>query len=70
MELKDLETVESRATKIKKAAGTGDKDAKKAFAFYEKIIHAEIMTTKWEIMSLSSTKISNENSTENIVHSA
>lgn len=39
LQLKDLETAESRATKIKKAAGTGDKDAKKAFAFYEKIIH-------------------------------
>jgi hypothetical protein len=33
LQLKDLETVESRATKIKKAAGTGDKDAKKSLCF-------------------------------------
>jgi ribosome-binding ATPase len=37
LQLKDLETVESRATKIKKAAATGDKDAAKAFALYEKV---------------------------------
>ena len=37
LQLKDLETVDSRSTKIKKAAGTGDKDAIRAFALYEKV---------------------------------
>ena len=37
LQLKDLETVESRATKIKKIAATGDKEATKAYAFYERV---------------------------------
>ncbi|MGB1075670.1 MAG: redox-regulated ATPase YchF [Flavobacteriales bacterium] len=37
LQLKDLETVESRAVKVRKAAATGDKDAAKAAAFYEKV---------------------------------
>ncbi len=37
LQLKDLETVESRALKIKKVAATGDKDASKAYGFYEKV---------------------------------
>jgi GTP-binding protein YchF len=37
LQLKDLETVESRAQKVKKAAKTGDKDAVKAVGFYEKV---------------------------------
>ena len=40
LQLKDLETVQARATKIKKAAQTGDKDAAKAFTVYERIIAA------------------------------
>lgn len=40
LQLKDLETVQARATKIKKAAQTGDKDAAKAFTVYERIISA------------------------------
>lgn len=37
LQLKDLETVESRAVKVKKAAATGDKDAARASAFYAKV---------------------------------
>lgn len=37
LQLKDLETVESRAVKVRKAAATGDKEAAKAAAFYEKV---------------------------------
>ena len=40
LQLKDLETVQARATKIKKAAQTGDKDAAKAYGFYEKVLNA------------------------------
>jgi GTP-binding protein YchF len=40
LQLKDLETVESRAQKVKKAAKTGDKDAVKAVGFYEKVTEA------------------------------
>jgi len=40
LQLKDLETLQARATKIKKAARTGDKDAAKSLGFYEKIITA------------------------------
>lgn len=38
LQLKDLETVEARAIKIKKAAQTGDKEAAKSMALYEKVI--------------------------------
>ena len=38
LQLKDLETVQARATKIKKAAQTGDKEAAKSYGFYEKVI--------------------------------
>ncbi|MGY8941629.1 MAG: redox-regulated ATPase YchF [Flavobacteriales bacterium] len=37
LQLKDLETVEGRISKIKKIAGTGDKEAVKTLAFYEKL---------------------------------
>ena len=40
LQLKDLETVQVRATKIKKAAQTGDKDASKSYGFYEKVVAA------------------------------
>lgn len=40
LQLKDLETVQARATKIKKAAQTGDKDAARSYGFYEKVISA------------------------------
>jgi len=40
LQLKDLETVQARATKIKKAAQTGDKDAAKSYGFYEKVLAA------------------------------
>ena len=38
LQLKDLETVEARGMKAKKAAKTGDKDAVKAVDFYQKVI--------------------------------
>ena len=37
LQLKDLETVESRAVKVRKAAATGDKEAAKAAAFYARV---------------------------------
>lgn len=37
LQLKDLETVEARCIKIRKVAGTGDKDAAKQLALYEKV---------------------------------
>ena len=37
LQLKDLETVEARAAKIKKKAETGDKEAKKVYDLYERI---------------------------------
>jgi len=37
LQLKDLETVEGRLSKIQRAASTGDKDAKKALALYERL---------------------------------
>lgn len=37
LQLKDLETVEARAAKIKKKAETGDKEAKKEYDLYERI---------------------------------
>lgn len=37
LQLKDLETVESRVTKVLRAANTGDKDAKKALDLYERL---------------------------------
>ena len=40
LQLKDLETVQARATKIKKAAQTGDQDAAKSYGFYEKVLAA------------------------------
>ena len=40
LQLKDLETVQARANKIKKAAQTGDKDAAKSYGFYEKVLAA------------------------------
>lgn len=40
LQLKDLETVQARAIKIKKAAQTGDKDAAKSYGFYEKVLAA------------------------------
>ena len=40
LQLKDLETVQARATKIKKAAQTGDKDAAKSYGFFEKVLAA------------------------------
>ncbi len=38
LQLKDLETVQTRLDKIKKKAGTGDKEAKRLLAFYEKVV--------------------------------
>ena len=38
LQLKDLESTEARAVKVKKKAGTGDKDAKRQLSFYEKVI--------------------------------
>lgn len=38
LQLKDLETVQARAIKIKKAAQTGDKEAAKSFGVYERLI--------------------------------
>lgn len=40
LQLKDLETVQARATKIKKAAQTGDKESARSYSFYEKVIQA------------------------------
>lgn len=40
LQLKDLETVQARATKIKKAAQTGDKAAAKSYGFYDKVLAA------------------------------
>jgi len=40
LQLKDLETVEARGMKAKKAAKTGDKDAVKAVDFYAKVVQA------------------------------
>lgn len=40
LQLKDLETVEARGMKAKKAAKTGDKDAVKAVDFYQKVVQA------------------------------
>lgn len=40
LQMKDLETVETRVTKVNRAANTGDKDAKKALSLYEKIKEA------------------------------
>ena len=40
LQLKDLETVESRNMKAKKAAKTGEKEAVKAVAFYDKLTQA------------------------------
>lgn len=37
LQLKDLESVEARMQKVKKAAGTGDKDAKKLLELYTKL---------------------------------
>lgn len=37
LQLKDLETLESRAVKVRKAAATGDKEAAKAAAFYARV---------------------------------
>ncbi len=37
LQLKDLETLESRKLKVKKAAQTGDKDAVKQLAFYDRL---------------------------------
>jgi ribosome-binding ATPase len=37
LQLKDLETIEGRISKIKKIAGTGDKEAVKTLALYEKL---------------------------------
>jgi len=37
LQLKDLETVESRLNKVKRAAGSGDAEAKKTFEFYNSI---------------------------------
>lgn len=37
LQLKDLESVEARMQKVKKAAGTGDKDAKKLLDLYTKL---------------------------------
>ncbi len=37
LQLKDLETVEGRMSKIQRAASTGDKDAKKALGLYERL---------------------------------
>ncbi len=37
LQLKDLETVETRITKIQRAASTGDKEAKRALTLYQKI---------------------------------
>ena len=41
LQLKDLESVEARMQKVKKAAGTGDKDAKKLLELYTKL-HASL----------------------------
>lgn len=38
LQLKDLETVEARMQKVKKAAQTGDKDAVKQMTFYSKLV--------------------------------
>ena len=38
LQLKDLETVQTRLDKIKKKAGTGDKEAKRLLGFYEKVV--------------------------------
>ncbi len=38
LQLKDLETVETRLVKVKKKAGTGDKEAKRQFDFYQKVV--------------------------------
>jgi len=38
LQLKDLETVEKRVEKAKKVARSGDKDAKKAVEFFEKVV--------------------------------
>ena len=38
LQLKDLETVESRMAKVKKAAQTGDKDAVKQMTFYTRLV--------------------------------
>lgn len=38
LQLKDLETVESRMQKVKKAAQTGDKDAVRQMTFYERLV--------------------------------
>ena len=40
LQLKDLETVESRGMKAKKAAKTGEKEAVKAVTFYDKMMQA------------------------------
>ena len=40
LQLKDLETVQARATKMERAAQTGDKDAAKSYGFYEKVLAA------------------------------
>ena len=37
LQLKDLETLESRKLKVKKAAQTGDKEAIKQLAFYDRL---------------------------------
>ena len=38
LQLKDLETVESRMQKVRKAAQTGDKDAVRQMTFYERLV--------------------------------
>ncbi|MGB2228856.1 MAG: GTPase, partial [Flavobacteriales bacterium] len=38
LQLKDLETVESRMSKVKKAAQTGDKEAVKQMTFYSRLV--------------------------------
>ena len=38
LQLKDLETVESRMSKVKKAAQTGDKEAVKQMTFYTRLV--------------------------------
>ena len=40
LQLKDLESVEARMQKVKKAAGTGDKDAQKLLALYTRLHEA------------------------------
>ena len=52
LQMKDLETIETRVSKVLRAANTGDKDAKKALDLYNKL-----NLTDWNIAKVSATTI-------------